>query len=397
MRAVSLECSRAVGFPENLSLGPLAPVSSLRILHITAPSRAGGLESVVRLLATGQQSLGNRVTVVTVVEPDATEHPFVMALAADRIENAVVRVGAKSYVKEWRSLRELMRNTQPDVVHTHGYRSDVIGGLAAAVTGIPRVTTVHGFTGGDAKNRANEWLQIRAYHGFSAVVAVSKPIVQRLKRSGLRDSLIRTIPNAIDQQLPILARDAARARLGASNDEFVIGWVGRMSNEKGLDVLVESLKNIKQPFKAIFIGDGPDRDPLAKEIARLGLESAVSWTGVVPDAAALFPAFDVLALSSRTEGIPIVLLEAMRANVPIVATKVGGIPEMLDDTEALLVPSEAALELAAAISAVRRDPASALARAAAARARLDRDFTVEPWVARYDAVYRSILPAARTR
>ena len=334
---------------------------------------------------------------VTVVDQDATEHPFVTALARDRIESAVVRVGAKGYVREWQSLRELMRRTQPDVVHTHGYRSDVIGGLAAAVSGIPRVTTVHGFTGGDAKNRANEWLQVHAYHGFSAVVAVSTTIVQRLKKSGLRDSLIRTIPNAIDQQLPIRSRDAARTKLGASKDEFVIGWVGRMSNEKGLDVLVESLRNIKQPFKAIFIGDGPDREPLSREIARLGLESSVRWTGVVPDAAALFSAFDVLASSSRTEGIPIVLLEAMPANVPIVATKVGGIPEMLDDAEALLVPSEAPLELAAAISAVRRDPASARARAAAARARLDRDFTVEPWVARYEAVYRSILPVARTR
>lgn len=371
--------------------------SSLGILHITAPAHAGGLESVVRLLAQGQQSLGNHVTVVTVVEPGAADHPFVTALAGDGIESAVVRVGAKGYLREWRSLRGLMRQLKPDVVHTHGYRSDVIGGLAAVSAGIPRVTTVHGFTGGDAKNRANEWLQIRSYHAFSAVVAVSQAIVQRLKRAGVRDSLIRTIPNAIDPRRQTVPRSEARARIGASSDEFVIGWVGRMTSEKGLDVLVDALRNVEQPFKAIFIGDGPDRAKLDGRIATLGIESSIRWTGIVPDAASLFSAFDVFVLSSRTEGIPIVLLEAMRANVPIVATRVGGVPEMLGDSEALLVPSEQPTALAAAISSVRGNAESARTRARAARARLERDFAVEPWVGRYDAVYRSVLPTAGAR
>ncbi len=336
---------------------------------------------------------------VTVVEPDSAEHPFVEALARDGIESAVVRVGAKAYVREWHLLRGLMRGAQPDVVHTHGYRSDVIGGLAAAVSGIPRVTTVHGFTGGDAKNRANEWVQVRAYHAFSAVVAVSKPIVQRLKDAGVRDDVVHTIPNAIDTRQPSTTRQDARTTLGASNNEFVIGWVGRMSGEKGADVLVEALSDIKQPFKAIFVGDGPDRTTLQARAAQLGLDSSVHWTGVVPDAAALFSAFDIFVLSSRTEGIPIVLLEAMRANVPIVATRVGGVPEMLNDTEALLVPSEQPAALAAAISSVRDNAEAARTRARAARARLERDFAVDPWVGRYDAVYRSVLPSAggRTR
>jgi len=102
-------------------------------------------------------------------------------------------------------------------------------------------------------------------------------------------------------------------------------------------------------------------------------------------------------LSSRTEGIPIVLLEAMRANVPIVATRVGGVPEMLDETEALLVPSEQPAALAKAIGSVREDALSAARRAQAARMRLERDFAVEPWVRRYEAVYRSVLPAAGAR
>lgn len=334
---------------------------------------------------------------VTVVEPDVADHPFVAALAKDGVESAVLRIGARAYAREWRLVRSLMRRFQPDIAHTHGYRSDVIGGLAAAASRIPRVTTVHGFTGGDIKNRVNEWVQIRAYHGFSAVVAVSQSIVQRLKKAGIRDKLIHNIPNAIDARRQLIPRSHARATLGASSDEFVIGWVGRMSQEKGLDVLVEALKHTKQPFKTIFVGDGPDRRMLQDTIARLGLEPCVRWAGVVPDAASLFAAFDVFVLSSRTEGVPIVLLEAMRANVPIVATRVGGVPDMLDDTEALLVPSDQPHALANAIAAVRDDVEAARARAQAAQTRLARDFAVEPWVARYGDVYRSVLSTARGR
>lgn len=348
----------------------------------------------MRLLARGQQAQGNSVTVVTVVEQDATQHPFVAALAGDGIQSAVVPVAAKGYLKEWRSLRQLVRNKQPDIVHTHGYRSDVIGGLAAASAGVPRVTTVHGFTGGDAKNRANEWLQVRSFHAFNAIAAVSQSIAQRLKKAGVRDRLVHLIPNAIDPYTQSLNRTDSRTLLGSSPDEFVIGWVGRMSGEKGLDVLVHALKHVEQPFKAIFIGDGPDRLALQGQVAKLGLDFSVRWPGIVPDAASLFPAFDVFVLSSRTEGIPIVLLEAMRAGVPIVATRVGGVPEMLGDSEALLIPSEQPAALAAAISAIRDDPEAARTRTTAARARLEREFALGPWVGRYDALYRSVLPDA---
>jgi glycosyltransferase involved in cell wall biosynthesis len=381
-----------------LSASPLTAKhlsSSLRVLHITAPASAGGLESVVRLLARGQRSAGIGVTVVTVVDEDTTDHPFVSALAADGTESAIVRVGARSYLSESRSLRNILARLKPDIVHTHGYRSDIVGGISSLIAGVPRVTTVHGFTGGTIKNRANEWVQVRTYYAFNGVVAVSHAIKQRLKRSGVREDLIHTIPNAIDLRRQVLGRDEARHRLGLSNDEFVIGWVGRMSREKGLDVLIEAMKSMTQPFKVIFIGDGPDRAKLAAQIAGLNIDACVRWTGVIPDAAAIFSAFDLFVLSSRTEGIPIVLLEAMLAGVPIVATRVGGVPEMLDQNEALLIPSDRPKELATAMSAVRADLAAARRRATAALVRLERDFGVDSWVARYDAVYRAVLGRSR--
>lgn len=346
---------------------------------------------MVRLLARSQQAAGHGVTVAAAVGEDEGDHPFVRALAEDGVESAVVRVGARSYVREWRGLKSVCSATQPDIVHTHGYRSDVIGLLASSRLGAPRVTTVHGFTGGDIKNRANEWIQVRAYHRFDAIVAVSDHIVERLGRTGIRNSTIHSIPNAIDPNRVIESRDQARRRLGIADEEFAIGWVGRMSNEKGLDTLVQSLDLVKKPVKAVFVGDGPCRQALQFLAASLGISSSIQWQGIVRDAASLFSGFDVFVLSSRTEGIPIVLLEAMRAGVPVVATRVGGVPEMLGDEEALLVPSDQPAALAVAIDTVRAYPDAAKVRARAARSRLERDFAIPKWVMRYDAVYRSVL------
>jgi glycosyltransferase involved in cell wall biosynthesis len=365
--------------------------SPLRILHLTAPARAGGLESVVRLLAKGQQSTGNQVLVAAVIGEKDLDHPFLSALRADGLASQAIRLGAKSYLSEWRRIRALFAEWKPDIAHTHGYRSDVIGGMAAASARLPRVTTVHGFTGGNFKNRVNEWAQVRSYRSFSAVVAVSRAIASRLQSSGVRGELVHTIPNAIDENSRVASRLEARKSLGLADDDFVVGWVGRVSREKGADVLIEALPSVDKPFKVIFIGDGPERALLEKRAELLGVGSVVRWVGVRPDAASIFSAFDTFVLSSRTEGIPIVLLEAMRASVPIVSTRVGGVPEMLDQSEALLVDAERPDLLAVAINSVRSDPSAARSRANAARARLERDFTVEPWVGRYDALYRSIV------
>jgi glycosyltransferase involved in cell wall biosynthesis len=111
---------------------------------------------------------------------------------------------------------------------------------------------------------------------------------------------------------------------------------------------------------------------------------------VVPDAARLFRALDVFVLSSRTEGTPMVLLEAMAAGVPIVATRVGGVPDIVGDAEARLIPPHDPIVLARAIRAVLADRSGARTRAAAAQIRLRRDFAPEPWVARYEAVYQRV-------
>jgi glycosyltransferase involved in cell wall biosynthesis len=145
-----------------------------------------------------------------------------------------------------------------------------------------------------------------------------------------------------------------------------------------------------------FIGDGPDRTALTQRAEELGIAQHVRFHGRIRDAASFLRAFDVVALSSRTEGTPMVILEAMSAGVPIVATRVGGVPDMLSSQEAMLVPCEDPTALAGAIRSALTEPAASAERASRAHARLIAEFDTHAWLAQYETLYRSIQPAIAT-
>jgi glycosyltransferase involved in cell wall biosynthesis len=273
----------------------------------------------------------------------------------------------------------------------------VLDAGVARRAGIPTVTTVHGFTGGDWKNRVYEWVQTRAFRRFDAVVAVSRPLQLRLVQSGVPAERIHVVPNAWSHTAPALERVDARRALGLPLDAFVIGWVGRLSQEKGPDVLLEALDHVADlPLTASFIGDGGARPRLEEQARRSHPNGRVRWHGTARDAGTLFTAFDLFVLSSRTEGSPIVLFEAMAAGVPVIATAVGGVPDAVSPEEAVLVPAEHPAALAAAIRAAYRAPAVAQARAARARERLRREFAPRPWAERYERIYRHVASGVDT-
>ncbi|HSH46172.1 MAG TPA: glycosyltransferase, partial [Longimicrobiales bacterium] len=272
-------------------------------------------------------------------------------------------------------------------VHTHGYRVDVLHGSVAAKLGIPRVSTSHGFVGGDLKNRFYERLQRRALRRFDGVVAVSAPMAATLAQRGIPADRLHTVPNAWTDGIEFLDREEARRMLQIPADEFHVGFIGRIGHEKGPDVLLEALSHLERPAATTFIGEGRLRDALAGRAEALGLDQTVRWAGLVQDAARLIRAFDAVVLSSRTEGTPVVLLEAMAAGVPVIAAAVGGIPHIVGPDEASLVPAEDPPALAAAIRDTRDDPRAAAGRAARASQRLRGELSAAQWLERYDRVY----------
>ena len=364
----------------------------LTILHITAPAAVGGLESVVHALATGHRDRGHVVHVAAAIPPDEHDHPFLRRLANDGIQVHPIAVSARSYKAERASVAALCRSIRPSVVHTHGFRSDVVDGGIARRLGIATVSTVHGFTRNTFRDKLYEWVQRRALRRFDAVVAVSQPQVGELVRAGVSPKRVHLLRNAWRDTLQMLPALTAREYLGVSPDAFHVGWVGRLSKEKGADVLVDAVAQLADlPIVVSMMGDGRESAPLQAQARARGCADRFRWHGLVPSATQLFSSFDLLVLSSRTEGTPIVLLEAMAAQVPIVATAVGGVPDVLSSSEAVLVPADNPTALAAAIRDVHALRAAATARAAAARTRLEQQFAAQPWLAAYEQLYRLVV------
>lgn len=363
----------------------------MRVLHLLAPAAVGGLESVVRGLASGQRARGHEVHVALVLDSDpGLRHALVEPLEAAGVEVTEVRVPPRAYLRERRELGRVIGAWAPDVVHTHGYRADVLGRGPAARAGVPTVTTVHGFTGGGWRNRLYERLQRRAFRRFGAVVAVSRRLADELAGSGVPREKVHCVPNAWAPAAAPAERAAARGALGLG-EGTVLGWVGRLTAEKGADVFLDAVARMGDAtVTACIVGSGRDRASLEERARSLGIADRVRWTGTVPDAAHWYKAFDVFVLSSHTEGTPMALFEAMAAGVPIVTTAVGGVPDVVTPTEALLVPPGDPTALAVAVRDALARPVAARVRAARAGERLCRDYGLDPWLDRYDLVYRSL-------
>jgi len=372
----------------------VTPTQPLSILHIANPGPVGGLERVLQALAIGQCRRGHRVRVALVVEPAQEQHVLVDPLRAAGVEVEILRLPARAYLRERRLIRELCARFRPDVVHTHGYRPDLLDAGIARSMGVPTVTTVHGSSLTKGTVQLYELAQFAMFRKFDAVVAVSRPLVRSLSRFGVPSHRIHVVPNSWDGRAAGSDRHVARQALGAPLDRFLVGWVGRLIPVKGADVFLRALAELKDvPWSASVVGDGPERRRLERLATALGLSDRVAFHGLLNDAARLFSAFDLFVLSSRSEGTPMVLFEAMAAGVPVIATAVGGVPDVVSGREALLVPRQDPHALAQAIRTAFRDPDATRARVTAARERLTRDFTVSRWVAQYDAVYQRVARA----
>ncbi|MDZ7778648.1 MAG: glycosyltransferase family 4 protein [Gemmatimonadota bacterium] len=372
---------------------------SRSIVHVLAPAAFGGLESVVLTLAAGQAARGDRVTVVASFTEPPEGQPFWDALLEVEDVRAVPLVlGARQYLAERRAVRNALAEARADVMHTHGYRPDVVDAPVGRAAGVPTVTTVHGFTALEGftarsfKGRLYEWLQRRAYRRFDAVVAVSAKLERELLGVGVPQGALHCLPNAWAPASPFLARDEAREVLGLPDGAPVVGWIGRMSPEKAPDVALGAFGELGGgEARLSFVGNGRLRPSLEARAAEEGLAERIHWHGVVPGAGRYMKAFDALLISSWTEGTPIVLLEAMAAGVPVVTTAVGGIPDVVSDTEAVLVEPGDAAAMARALEPVLAGAPEASGRAEAARDRLARDYAVAPWVRRYDDIYRTCI------
>lgn len=368
------------------------PARTLSVVHVCAPAPVGGLESVVLGLSRGLADRGHRVTLVAVVSQASAAASVLAPLQGSSVRTVVVEAPKRAYLREVRAVSNLLDSLRPDVLHTHGYRADLLHGGRARRKGIATVSTLHGSSKMGGLSQLFEIIQTRALRRFDGVVAVSRPLVDLLTDRGMPRDRIHHIRNAWAPPAAPLARNEARRMLGLPDDgTSVIGWVGRLIPVKGADVFVRSLHGVLDGEKlACVVGDGPERPALEALASDLGIQDRLRWVGAVAQASRLFSAFDLLVLSSRSEGTPMVLIEAMGQGIPVVATAVGGIPELMDGRdEGLLVPPEAPDLLSNAIRACLFDPTETSERANRAKMRVHRELDTASWIRLHEQAYEA--------
>jgi glycosyltransferase involved in cell wall biosynthesis len=284
----------------------------------------------------------------------------------------------------FRSLARLLREGDYDVVHTHGTgdrRSGLIGRAAAARAGVPRVVhTWHGLPFNDFQSWAErrsrlalERLAARHTHAFLAVGSGTASSAIRLGLAG--PDRIRVCWPAVDAADRSAASGTgsgrwaqARRRLDLPLGVKVVGAVGGLTPQKGPDVFVRALARLPADVHGLWAGEGPLLGRLVRLTARLGLADRVHWLGHRDDIAELLPAFDAMAVPSRWEGLPAVLLEAVVAGVPVVTTAVASHHDLVLPRETgLLVPPDRPVELAVALQWILEHPEAAREMADAAR------------------------------
>ncbi|MEU8797934.1 glycosyltransferase [Spirillospora sp. NPDC048819] len=296
------------------------------------------------------------------------------------------------------TLTRVLAEGRYDVVHTHSSKAGVIGRLAAARAGVPRIVhTWHGFPFNEFQSWARRTAYIRleriAAKHTDAFLGVGTDTVTTALRLGL------TTPERVRLSWPAVdvdayatvpgARAQARRRLDLPLGVKVVGSIGRLTFQKGPEIFAKAIALLPDDVFGLWVGGGPMADRLAKLTAKLGVEDRMRWLGHSDDVAAVLPAFDLMAMASRWEGLPCVLVEAISAGIPLVATAVPSNQDLvLAGETGLLVPPENPERLAGAIAAMLDDPAAADRMAERARGRIGDWFTPAHLGTVLDETYR---------
>ncbi len=297
------------------------------------------------------------------------------------------------------ALLNLCRDLDIDIWHGHDYKSNLIGLLLKRFHKMKLITTAHGFTRETWRTRLYYHLDNLAMLGYDRVITVSPQLLSHCARHGVNPDRLTYIPNAIDSNEYHRTRSLTDAKyeLGMDRSRFAIGVIGRLSPEKGVDRAIHMMpaQLAEHPRVELhLIGDGPERERLEQLAQKLGTANHVHFWGWQSDTRQVYEALDALLLPSRTEGLPNVVLEAMAMGVPVAATNVGGVSDLLDNGNCGIILSDHDRSWASQINPLLADPAQHRSFAHKASQRVHNAFSFTKRMARIQAVYDSVMGRA---
>ncbi|HPF38600.1 MAG TPA: glycosyltransferase family 4 protein [Phycisphaerae bacterium] len=289
---------------------------------------------------------------------------------------------------------------QPDVVHTHLLRADLMAGMAARLSGVGTIVGAAYAIGAFRRERrrfSDPLLDSTCARLPTDFIAVCRAAGEDWQmRLGIDPTHIHVIHTGVDTapRMDRAAVQAFRDAHGANDETPLVLTVARLSYEKGIDTLIEAAARMKSrgvSFRWVIVGDGADRAQVERTISAAGLADEVRLAGFMPDVWPAMAATDVICIPSKCEAFPVVMLEAMAVSRPIVATRVGGIPEAIEhDVNGLLVEPEAPDAMATAIASLLRDPGHAAMLGIRARQTVCDRFDAAKVAQQYVDTYRRL-------
>ena len=385
----------------NPELEPHKSLSALHIVHGLQSLDVGGLERIVLDLARVGRRRGHRVSVVCL------ERPGTLAAQAESEGATVLSLGKPPGRTPWIRDRAstLLAELAPDVLHTHTIGALwYLGPVAKKVCRLPVLHTEHVDNVGKA---AGWWAKLKTrtlWHRAGRYADRFCCVSDDVARSAMRlwtvpRSKVETVLNGIDTEryADPSPRAEVRAGFGIASGDRVVGTVGRLNEVKNQNLLlraVAALGTDHDNVHILIVGDGPERCALEKLAADLGLSARAHFAGYQRNPERFLPAMDLFAMTSRIEGLPLALLEALAAGLPAVSSAVGGVPRVVSDGEnGMLFPNGDEAALTRALLILLADSKKAARLATAGMALVRERYSLERMANDYEALYRSLVIA----
>ena len=363
----------------------------IRVLHLIASRGIGGAERV--LLTLSKNIDRKKFDLILGIFVDQRESKDLFWNEAKELELPLEPIKYRNPYNFLQILQlyRILKKHHPDIIHTHGYKTNILGFLAAKAFEIPIITTVHGLH--QIEINSLVWLSLKLLKHFDRIMVVSDQIKRELETLKVPSNKIKTIRNAPPNKTDgnSINPSTFREEIGVPPNAKLIGFVGRLEPVKGCSLFIRTIPKVTESFPDsyfVVVGDGTEKKSLESLTRELRIGSKVFFCGFRDDPTNVFQSLDLYVLSSLNEGIPLAMLEAMSQGVPVVATRVGGIPEVIKDkVNGLLVPPKNPDALAESILEALNNSNETAKRVVEAKKTILNEFNVEKWIEKIQKFY----------
>ena len=376
-----------------------------KITHIIDSLGPGGAERLLVAYAPRIARLGFDVDVV--VLHDKQGNFMIPQLVEAGIPVSCLPVDRMRRIDQIANFLRVMRRSGPDLIHAHLEFASILGSVSGRLTGTPVVATLHTLDAPALSNRrdARRWLMYRTLATFAdRVICLTRANADIAQATGLGRAQIMILPNGVETDNfdapPQTAHADLRRQFGISESAPLAVAVCVLRPEKALDRLLMAFPDVTRALpdaRLLIVGDGPMMRPLREMAEQNGLNGQVHFAGYRKDVADVMRAADVFVLPTVFDAQPTVIMEAMAAHLPVVATTIAGIPDMVEDgVNGTLVPPDDVPALARALTGLLADPAKGRQMGEAGRQRVVAEFSIEQQIARLSALYDTLIAQSRT-